>query len=778
VAKQKNLIIVESPAKARTLEKFLGKDFKVVACGGHVRDLPSQRLGVDVEKAFMPTYVTVKGKAPMIKSLKEAAEHASVIYLAPDPDREGEAIAWHLKNVLGEKVKVKRIEFHEITKSAVQEAVKHPRTIDLNRVDAQQARRILDRLVGYKISPILWQKIRKGLSAGRVQSVALRLICDREAQIRGFKPEEYWNIVASLMQGNSGKSFSAKFVGKGGEKIKVVNQKQAEQIVAAAKTVPFVVAEVTKKEQRRYPAPPFITSTLQQEAARKFGFSAKKTMAVAQTLYEGVEVKGEGRVGLISYMRTDSFRLSTLALDEVRKFIASSFGTAYLPPKPNFYKKKKQAQDAHEAIRPTSTLRTPDQIKSDLTPEQYKLYLLIWNRFVACQMLPAILDQTAVDIEAAPYSFRATGSVIMFDGFIILYIEGKDEEESQDEGEGGVLPELTKGEALTLKEIIPTQHFTQPPARFTEATLVKELEQKEIGRPSTYAPIMATLDERGYVEKENRFLRPTELGELINSQMVKHFPEIVDVSFTARMEEELDEILEGTVKWQKMLAEFYRPFSRHLEKAKVEMKKIKSEQKLEELCPNCGKHLMVREGRFGKFIACSGFPKCRYTRHLEEKGKGAGKGKGGEGEGAEEQGKEQGKGQGEGKGMEPSPVCEKCGKPMIKKFSRFGAFWACSGYPECKNIKSITKEIGVACPACGGKLIERRSKRRKVFYGCSNYPKCKFALWDKPTGEKCPKCTSLLVEKHFRNKPPLKKCSNKECDYQIEMPAPKGEPHA
>jgi len=756
---KKNLVIVESPAKARTLEKFLGRDYKVVACGGHVRDLPAQRLGVDVEKNFEPTYVTVKGKAATIKSLKEAAEHSSVIYLAPDPDREGEAIAWHLKNVLGKTVKVKRIEFHEITKTAVQNAVKHPRTIDLNRVDAQQARRILDRLVGYKISPILWQKIRKGLSAGRVQSVALRLICDREALIRSFRPEEYWNIIANLVQGGGGKPFSAKLVGRGGEKIKVVHQAQAEQIVAAVKTSPFVVAEVTKKEQHRYPAPPFITSTLQQEASRKFGFGAKRTMAIAQSLYEGVEIKGGERVGLISYMRTDSFRLATQALDEVRKFIASSFGAAYLPPKPNFYKKKKQAQDAHEAIRPTSTLRTPDKIKNDLTPEQYKLYLLIWNRFVACQMLPALLDQTAIDINSANYVFRATGSVVKFDGFMILYIEGKDEDE-EEEGVG-ILPELTKGETLVLEEIIPTQHFTQPPARFTEATLVKELEQKEIGRPSTYAPIMATVEERGYVDKENKYLRPTELGELINSQMVKHFPDIVDVSFTARMEDQLDKILEGKIKWQKMLGEFYQPFARTLEKAKVEMKKIKSEQKLEELCPNCGKNLMIRDGRFGKFIACSGFPKCRYTRPIEEKGKGEGS---------------EGLGAGKGPAAEPEK-CEKCGKPMVQKFSRFGAFWACSGYPECKNIKSITKEIGVTCPLCGGKLIERRSKRRKMFYGCSNYPKCKFALWDKPTGEKCPKCSSLLVEKQSRSQPTQIKCSNKECDYQVASPAPKGEPH-
>lgn len=749
MAKKKNLVIVESPAKARTLEKFLGKGFEVRACGGHIRDLPPQRLGVNIDEDFEPTYITIKGKSEIIKLLKTHAKKAEKVYLAPDPDREGEAIAWHLKNALGRSIKVKRIEFNEITKAAVQEAVEHPREIDKDRVDAQQARRVLDRLVGYKISPILWKKIRKGLSAGRVQSVAVRLICDREKAIRAFKPEEYWKITAKLSKEGQDQTFEAKLFSKGNEKIKVTSGGQANKIVAEAKAGSFDVTKVVRKEQKRHSAPPFITSTLQQEAARKLGFSAKKTMSVAQRLYEGVELKkSHERVGLITYMRTDSFRLAAQAIGEVRKYIAEKHGKQYLPAKPAFYKRKKQAQDAHEAIRPTSVFRTPDAIKDSLSLDQYKLYLLIWNRFVACQMKSAVIDQTSVDIDAAGYTFRATGSIIKFDGFMTLYIEGKDEEEEE---KAGVLPDLSEGDKLNLLGLLPTQHFTQPPPRYSEATLVKELEQKGIGRPSTYAPIMATVESRGYVKRENKYMRPTKLGETINQQMVLHFPRIVDVSFTAHMEDDLDDILEGKVKWRAMLADFYGPFAKTLEKAKVNMKKIKKEKMLEEKCPDCGKNLMIRDGRYGEFIACSGFPKCRYTRAIEEKKTDdAQKGETGATKPVGEVSKE---------------MCDKCGKPMVMKRSRYGAFLACSGYPKCKNIKSIVKEIGIDCPDCGGKLIERRSRRGKIFYGCSNYPKCKFGLWSKPTGEKCPKCGSLLVDKVSKGHVVAHKCSNKECDY-------------
>ncbi|MBU0687805.1 MAG: type I DNA topoisomerase [Candidatus Margulisbacteria bacterium] len=743
--KKKNLVIVESPAKARTLEKFLGKDFEVKACGGHVRDLPPQRLGVDLKDKFEPTYITVKGKSDTIKNLKAAAQKANIVYLAPDPDREGEAIAWHLQNALGKGLTIKRIEFNEITKSAVQAAVAHPRDIDQDRVDAQQARRVLDRLVGYKISPILWKKIRKGLSAGRVQSVALRLICDRDAIIKAFKPEEYWKITAKVNKSEQENTFEARFIGQGEEKIKVTKDKQANKIVDAVKAAPFNITNVVRKEQKRHPAPPFITSSLQQEASRKLGYNARRTMSIAQRLYEGMEVKGEERVGLITYMRTDSFRVADQALDEVRRFIGDKYGKKYLPPKPIVYKKKKQAQDAHEAIRPTSVFRDPEKLKDSLTPEQYKLYLLIWNRFIACQMESARIDQTAVDIDAAGYTFRANGSIITFDGFIAVYTEGKDEEE--EEQPEGVLPELAEGETLNLQEIIPTQHFTQPPARYSEASLVKELEQKGIGRPSTYAPIMGTITSRGYVEKEGKFLQPTKLGDTINFAMVKHFPNIVNVSFTAHMEDDLDDIVEGKVKWRKMIADFYTPFEKTLKKADKEMKKIKKEKMLDEKCPKCGKNLMIRDGRYGEFIACSGFPKCRFTRAIEEKKP--------EGEAAKGQPAEE----------KPKEICDKCGKPMVMKRSRYGAFWACSGYPDCKNIKSIVKEIGIDCPDCGGKLIVRRSRRGKIFYGCSNYPKCKFGLWSRPTGEKCPQCGSLLVDKISKGVVVGHKCSSKTCDY-------------
>jgi len=741
----KNLVIVESPAKAKTLEKFLGEDFLVKACGGHVRDLPDKRLGVNIEHGFKPTYVLIKGKVKIIKTLEDAAKKAKLVFLAPDPDREGEAIAWHLAHILGGGEKVKRIEFNEITKRAVEDGVKHPRKIDLKRVNAQQARRILDRLVGYKLSPLLWKKVRKGLSAGRVQSVAVRLICERERAIEAFKPVEYWTITASLTKTDEAGSFPAKLILKHNKKISIHNETEANNILAQLEPAEFKVSSVTKKEKKRNPAPPFITSTLQQEASRKLGFSAKKTMMIAQRLYEGVELPEEGYVGLITYMRTDSFRIAKQAQSEARSYIEEQYGSKYIPHEPRFYRKKKQAQDAHEAIRPTSVWKTPERIKGSLTPDQFKLYSLIWNRFVATQMASAILDMTSVDISAGDYTFRATGSMIKFDGFITLYVESVDEKQAKakvkvEHEEGRILPELFEGDLLKKLAITPEQHFTEPPPRFTEASLVKELEQRGIGRPSTYAPILSTVQERGYVEREGKAFMPTELGKTINDLLVKHFPTVMDFKFTAHMEDDLDDIVAGKMGWVETLEEFYDPFKKNLDQAEVKMEKIKKEIKTEKKCPKCGKHLVIRSGRFGDFLACSSYPRCKYTESLrkEEEKKYAGE------------------------------VCDKCGKPMVLKHSRYGDFLACSGYPKCKFTKSILKKIGVKCPRCGGDIVERRSKRRRIFYSCSNYPKCKFSLWDKPVDEKCPKCGELLVIKKLKGKM-VKNCSNKKCDFLEEI---------
>ena len=699
---KKNLVIVESPAKARTLEKFLGKDFKVIACGGHIRDLPAKKLGVDIEKDFEPTYIIIKGKNKIVKGLKQSAKEAKLVFLAPDPDREGEAIAWHLQHILGGDGKVKRIEFNEITKSAVQEAVKHPRGINLNRVNAQQARRILDRLVGYKLSPLLWKKVRKGLSAGRVQSVAVRLICEREAAIQDFKPQEYWSITADLKKSDSENIFQAKYHSK-----EIVPDKDsAEKIKNACQNAEFIIQKVTKKEQRRNPAPPFITSTLQQEAARKLGYSARKTMTIAQQLYEGVAIKGEDEVGLITYMRTDSVRIAKDGLTAVRSFIEKSFGKNYLPEKPRLYKTKKQAQDAHEAIRPTLPLQKPQDIKDSLTPEQYKLYNLIFNRFVACQMAQALLDKTSVDIKVAQYLFRATGSIIKFKGFIEIYTESKDSQKGlsaeatakAEEDKEGLLPPLNEGEKLTLLDLAPKQHFTEPPPRYTEASLIRELEEKGIGRPSTYAPIMHTVEARGYVLRENKTFKPTELGTVTNEQLVKHFPTILDLAFTAHMEDQLDDIVAGKINYIEVLKEFYDPFEKQLTQAHEKMEKVKKEIKTSEICPSCGKGLVIRASRYGEFIACSGYPKCKYT------------------------------------------------KPIIKSL-----------------------KIKCPRPGCDGEILIRHTRKGKIFYSCGKYPKCKEAYWDKPIDEKCPKCGQhLLVEKKTKTKS-LLKCGGKECDYVREI---------
>ncbi|MBU0629994.1 MAG: type I DNA topoisomerase [Candidatus Margulisbacteria bacterium] len=713
----KNLVIVESPAKARTLGKFLGKEYEVKASGGHIRDLPPKSLGVKVDHDFEPNYKIIKGKENIVKELKKDAAKAKMVYLAPDPDREGEAIAWHLNAILDVAKKTKRIEFHEITKVAVAKAIKTPREIDEARVNAQQARRVLDRLVGYKLSPLLWKKVRKGLSAGRVQSVAVRLICEREAEIKKFQAIEYWDVIAQLATEKE-EEFSARLVAKGThavggrptspeKKDNIIPSKEAvDQIMKELENASYIVKEVRKKEQNRHPAPPFITSSLQQEAARKLGFSPKKTMLLAQKLYEGEEVEGEGRVGLITYMRTDSVRISDEALKEVRLFVEDKFGGKYMPKDANHYKTKKSAQDAHEAIRPTSIARTPEKIKEALPPDEFRLYELIWKRFVACQMESAIFDQTSVDIAAGEYVFRSTGSVIKFDGFLKLYEESFDEEEEKE----GRLPALTEKEELKKQEVRPEQHFTQPPARYTEASLVKELEHKGIGRPSTYAPILSTIQDRGYVEKEGRALKPTEIGVVTNGLLVKHFPEIMDITFTADMEDQLDDIIDNKIEWVDVLKKFYKPFAAALAEADIKMEKVKKEIMTDELCPKCGNKLVIRQGRYGDFYACSDYPKCTYTKDVE-------------------------KPEGEGAAPEVQENCPKCGKPMVIKHGRFGSFLACSDYPTCKTTKPLLRKIGVKCPKDDGDVVMKKTRKGRIFYCCSNYPKCDYAAWQRPTAE-------------------------------------------
>ena len=749
----KSLVIVESPAKAKTIAKYLGKNYTVKASVGHIMDLPKSKLGVDIENDFEPKYIVIKGKAPVVKELKSAAKKADRILLATDPDREGEAIAAHVAEVISGSIKnaeVYRVLFNEITKRAILLAIEHPGKVDVNKVDAQQARRVLDRLVGYQISPILWKKVRRGLSAGRVQSVALRLICEREEEIKAFVPEEFWSLTA-LLEGKSPPRFEAKLIKRDEEKLRVKNNDEAQKILADLQGRPYSVAKVEKKERRRNPVPPFTTSKLQQEAGRKLGFTAKRTMGIAQSLYEGVDVGKEGTVGLITYMRTDSTRVGKEAQDEARELIAGKYGKDYLPEKPPVYASAKSAQEAHEAIRPTSAMREPDVIKEYLQNDQYKLYKLIWNRFVASQMNPAVIDQTSVDIMAGDYTFRATGSVVKFPGFMAVYMEEKPEDQvSDDENGEAVLPPLTEGETLTLIKLDPKQHFTQPPPRFSEALLVKTLEEKGIGRPSTYAAIISTIQDRHYVQKAENKFRPTELGVLVSDLLVNHFPVIMDVAFTARMEEELDKIEEGQMRWVEAVKDFYKPFSESLEKAQAEMKDFKSEQTPTDItCEKCGKPMVIKWGRNGQFLACSGYPDCKNTKPFIRK-------ENGEVEAAPEETTDE--------------KCPKCGSPMVIKRGRFGKFLACSRYPECNHTQGMS--TGVTCPEDGGKIVERRSRFGKVFYSCSNYPACKFAIWYKPVSRPCPQCGALfLVEKHSKKTGPYIACLKKECGYKEEPKA-------
>jgi DNA topoisomerase I len=816
----KALVVVESPAKAKTINKYLGKDYKVIASMGHVRDLPKSKLGVDVDDDFEPTYEVIASRKKVLKELKDEAKKATQIFMATDPDREGEAIGWHLAEELGaaNKKKIRRLMFNEITKKGVLAALDHPTDIDKKIVDAQQARRVLDRLVGYKISPLLWDKVRRGLSAGRVQSVALKLVCDREREITAFIPEEYWSLTARLA-GPVPPEFDAKLLKKGGSTIKVGSEAESNQVLADLKSARWVVDSVTTKERKKSAVPPFITSKLQQ-ASR---FPVKKTMMIAQQLYEGVELPGEDSVGLITYMRTDSTRVSEQAIADARQFIGGAYGADYVPEKPNFYKTKADAQDAHEAIRPTSMQYHPDVVRAQLTPDQYYLYKLIWNRFVASQMPAAVFDETTVDVAAADYLFRVKGSVPKFSGWLAVYNQpalpaaggggagdttlgaggttleddkngpGPDAVSAEDDNGANVLPVLAKGDELTLRQLKPEQKFTQPAPRYTEATLVKALEENGIGRPSTYASIITVIQAREYVNKIDGKFKPTFLGSMLVEKLLSPaFDDILDVNYTRELEEDLDKIESGASDYVKTLASFYKKFQKDLKRAEKDMPNMKEgyEPDPPVTCDKCGKAMVIKAGKFGLFLACSGYPECGNTRELETPEPGA------EGEIEE--------------------ACENCGKPMVVKRGRFGQFLACTGYPECKTTRKIIttkqgmtaakpdqildekcprcqsnlvikqgrfgeftacssyptckyvkqKTTGVLCPKDGGDIVERKSRRGKVFFGCANYPDCDFTLWNRPIAETCPDCKApFLVEKITKKNGRQLICNNEECSY-------------
>jgi len=737
----KGLIVVESPTKVKTLQKFLGGDYVIKASLGHIKDLPEDELGVDLQRDFQPQYVIIPGKGKILRELKKASKGVENIYLGPDPDREGEAIAWHVAEEIGDGDKnIYRILFNEITKKAVLEALDHPGRLQQSKYEAQQARRILDRLVGYQISPILWEKVQRGLSAGRVQSVAVRIICEREREIQNFVSKEYWSLTATLKVKDSPISFDAKLVKWKGKKVGLANESEALTMKKALESVPYIVSKIIKQEKQRHPLPPFITSRLQQEAYRKLSFSAQKTMRIAQRLYEGEDLGQMGRVGLITYMRTDSPRVSSEAIHQVRRWIKERFGEPYLPSKPNFYKSRKGAQEAHEAIRPTSIDLEPEKVKDLLDKDHWALYKLIWDRFIASQMASAIFQQTTVEIKADDAIFNAVGTVPIFQGFMTLYVEGEDKQD-EDGDQEKKLPVLSEGDVLELINLIPRQHFTQPPYRFSEATLIKELEEKGIGRPSTYAMILSTIKEKGYVRLEKGRFVPTELGLVVNDLLVVNFPDILDVEFTAQMEENLDKIEDGEKVWIETLKEFYNPFQKDLEMAKASMRDVKREKiPTDALCERCGSKMVKRWGKRGYFLACSSYPKCRFTKEVEDN---------------------------EEKNRETEVRCEKCGGPMVIKNGRFGRFMACSNYPACKFTQPLN--TGIKCPqeGCDGMIVERRTRKGKIFYSCTNYPRCTFALWDRPIAEKCPQCDfPFLVEKEGKIGI-IKRCPQKECGYRV-----------
>jgi DNA topoisomerase-1 len=752
---KRSLVVVESPTKVKTIQKYLDSKYVVKASMGHVRDLPKSQLGVDPKKRFKPKYVISPTKKKVLDELKKVAEKADTLYVATDPDREGEAIGWHLAQELPfAKKNVFRITFNEITERAVKAAFQHPGKIDLKKVDAQQARRVLDRLVGYNLSPLLWEKVQRGLSAGRVQSVAVGLIVDREREIEAFRPEEYWSLHARL-RAERPPEFVATLKEIGEEKASLPDEATTRAVMERLEGARYVVRTVTRGERRRFPAPPFITSTLQQEAGRKLGFWAKKTMTIAQQLYEGIDVGGEGPVGLITYMRTDSVQVAREAQEEARGVISQRFGGEYLPDSPPVYRSRGRAQEAHEAIRPADVARDPRRLARHLTKDQLALYRLIWERFTASQMQPATYDTVAADIVATgadaasdPIAlFRAQGQSVKFKGFMAVYVESHEDEAAPDEDAESAIPPLAEGEVLEALGLEPKQHFTQPPPRYTEASLVKALEELGVGRPSTYASILGTIiNERGYVRRERRTLFPTELGVEVTDLLKPFFPEIMDVEFTAQMEDSLDRIEEGDRPWVDTIKEFYARFEPDLRRAEKEMPNVKVGTETGEACPECGQPLLERRGRFGKFLACSAYPECRYTRDLSGKERAI---------------------------DEPTDeICPTCAKPMVIKEGRYGRFMACSGYPECKTTKPVT--LGIACPqaGCGGQLVARRTKRGRVFYGCSTYPGCTFAIWERPVTEACPKCgAAFLTERAVRGRV-LRRCVREGCDFEREVDPP------
>ena len=773
------LVVVESPAKAKTIKKYLGRGYDVKASVGHVKDLPPSKLGVDVEKGFAVTYDVIKGKAKVLSDIKRAARGAARVLLATDPDREGEAIAWHISEELGAEggdERVRRVLFNEITKNAIQKAIEHPIDLDRKKFDSQQARRVLDRLVGYQISPILWKKVRRGLSAGRVQSVAVRLVVERDREILAFVPVEYWSLEADLAA-KLPPEFRAKLARLDGQKADLKEEAGTRAIVAELETASWTVATVDRKERRRNPPPPFTTAKLQQEAANRLGFTAKKTMTLAQKLYEGVELGDEGAVGLITYMRTDSVRLSTEAVDAARAYIGQAYGKDHLPEAPNVFKtKQKSAQEAHEAVRPTSLEWTPERVRPffDAIGERdmARLYELIWNRFVACQMVPAVYDQTTADIAAGSRcTFRATGSILKFAGYLAVYGAKPPEEEAgaepeapsengdKDEKGDRQLPPLEAGMVLELRKLLPEQHFTQPPPRFNESSLVKEMEERGIGRPSTYAAILEVIQEKGYCEKIEKVFKATELGFVVTDELVRAFPREMDVAFTAGMEERLDEVEEGSAVWQTVIGDFYVKFKEDLAAAEVNMRDVKRQEiATEHVCEKCGKPMVIKWGRMGEFLACTGYPECRNTMNFRRE----------EGKIIQEKEEE----------VQVDEKCPKCEAAMVMKRGRFGRFLACSRYPECDGKRPVS--IGVTCPkGCGGYISERRSKRGRTFYGCSSYPNCDFVSWDRPRNEACPQCGSAyLLDKYSKRDGPFTACPNKECGYRRsnEPPAvPSGE---
>jgi DNA topoisomerase-1 len=733
---QKSLVIVESPAKAHTINRYLGSRYLVKASMGHVMDLPKSKLGVDIQHDFAPQYVVIPDRKKTVAELQTAAKEAANVILAADPDREGEAICWHLSALLEHSnPNIQRVLLHEITKKAVEEAFEHLGEIDRDKINAQQTRRILDRLVGYLISPLLWRKIGKGLSAGRVQSIALRLICEREKEIRNFVSEEYWTISAQL-EASTPPSFKVNLVKIDGKKAKVNDGAAAQAVVEELRRTPFVLEDVKIQEKKRQPGPPYITSTLQQDSFRVLGYSVKKTMAVAQKLYEGLPIGDRGLTGLITYMRTDSVRISESALSWAREYIEVTFSKGHLPPHARVFKNKRKAQDAHEAIRPTSSDLPPAAVKPFLKKDEHDLYTLIWNRFIASQMSPAVVEETEFTISAGRFQFKTKGEVVRFEGYYALYPSLKKEAE--------LLPKVQKGETLRVLGIEPKQNFTQPPARYTEGSLVKELEAKGIGRPSTYAPIITTLQDRTYVVKEKGKFVPTDLGMFVTDYLVEHFADLMEVKFTARMEEELDRIGEGEKDWLEYLREYHALLNQDLAKA-GESEGVKGKGiPIQENCPRCGKNLVIRDGRFGRFKACSGFPDCTYKESLVKK---------------------------ESKPLEE--LCPECGSQLVQKKGRYGYFVACSNYPKCKYIKTTKaekKETGIACPlGCGGMILERKTKRGKVFYGCSRFPKCRFATWDVPLNRPCPQCAKPILLKKTRKSGTTVYCMDEKCGYKEKV---------